>query len=77
MSLSCIFFGVMQKLSLPPFDDLKVGETVGLYVSKDGDLHFLVNGCDTGAAFHNLPTNVPLFVVVDVYGKAQQVSIVG
>ena len=65
-----------QVLEAVPLENLEVGDTVGLFLSREGDLHFSMNGFDLGAACHGLPTDIPLFVAVDVCNSTAQVSLV-
>jgi len=55
--------------------DLQVSDTVALFITEKGELQYVVNGVGYGVAC-KVPTDVPLFVVVNVCGRAKQVSIV-
>ena len=54
-------------------DQLGEGDQVGVLKTDTGNLHFYVNGEDQGVAAENIPDKV--FVVVDLYGKCCQVTI--
>jgi hypothetical protein len=53
----------------------KTGDRVGVMRKPDNSLHFFLNGRDIGNCFTAVP-NV-LYGVVDIYGKAEQVTITG
>ena len=49
--------------------NLKVGDTIGASIHKDGSLHLYLNGIDQGICWEDkLPTNQAMYGVVDVYG---------
>ena len=53
---------------------LKVGETIGCSVHKDGTLHYYVNGIDSGVSWDDkLPTNQTMYGVVDIYGRHKKI----
>ena len=55
------------KLSI---NDLKVGDTIGCSIHKDGKLHYYVNGKDRGVGWDDiLPTNQAVYGIVNVYGR--------
>ena len=53
---------------------LNVGDSVGCRVTKDGSLEFYVNGVSKGVGWENLPTTVPLWGFVDVYGRTAKIK---
>ena len=55
--------------------NLKVDDTVGVFVTAEGDLHFTVNEVDRGVAWRHLPTDRPLYVVINFFGYADQISV--
>ena len=55
-------------------DDLHVGQSVGLLATQDGDLHLFVDGKHRGMVWSGLPTDQPLWGVVDVYGKCAKIK---
>ena len=55
--------------------DLKVGDTIGCCIHKDGTLHYYVNGIDKGVSWDDkLPTNQAVYGFVDVYGYTRKIS---
>ena len=52
---------------------LKVGDTIGCSVHKDGTLHFYVNGIDTGISYDKLPTNYTIYGFADVCGHHKKI----
>ncbi|XP_013133372.1 PREDICTED: neuralized-like protein 4 [Papilio polytes] len=50
------------------------GDTIGLMRTSLGVLHFYINGEDQGPAAYNVPDQ--LYGIIDLYGRAGQVSIV-
>lgn len=55
-------------------DQLGEGDRVGVMRTSSGDLQFFINGRSQGVAATRVPPR--LFVVVDLYGKCAQISIV-
>jgi len=49
-------------------NDLHVGQSVGLLVTRDGDLHLFVDGKHREMVWSGLPTDQPLWGVADVFG---------
>ena len=60
----------------PCLDELPVGSTLGLMVGLDGDLSLFVNDKKYPARVR-IPNDIPLYVVVDLYMRARQVTILG
>ncbi|GAB0201214.1 neuralized-like protein 4 [Grus japonensis] len=58
----------------PNLDSLPAGTLLGLLVDGGGRLHLYVNGCDQGVAAGGVPA--PCYVLLDLYGQCQQVTIV-
>ena len=57
-------------------NDLREGDRVGLSLSKNGDLSFLINGRSQGVACRNIVSeDHNLFVVVDHYGGCVETRI--
>ena len=54
--------------------NLNVGDSVGCRVTKDGSLEFYFNGVSKGVGWENLPTTVPLWGFVDVYGMTTKIK---
>ena len=54
-------------------DSLSVGSRLGMMRSKEGGLHYTVNGQDQGVAIDSVPPNV--FAVIDLYGVCAQASV--
>ena len=53
--------------------DLKDINTIGVVVTEKGDLHLLINSNDVGVIWKDLPTDKPLWGIVDVYGQLKKV----
>ena len=58
-------------------DHLREGQTAGCRVSRNGKLHLYVDGVDRGFVWTGLPTQKRFWGLVDVYGKVQQIQILG
>ena len=54
---------------------LNVHDTVGVFVTAEGDLHFTINEVDQGVAWRHLPTDRPLYVVINLFGNTTQISV--
>ena len=49
-------------------------DTVGVFVTTEGDLHFTINEVDRGVAWRHLPTG-RLYVVINLRGTHEQISV--
>ncbi|CAM2110649.1 unnamed protein product [Caretta caretta] len=58
----------------PNLDTCPEGTVLGLLVDSSSCLHVYVNGMDQGVAAQDIPT--PCYVLVDLYGQCEQVTIV-
>ncbi|XP_067828157.1 neuralized-like protein 4 isoform X5 [Heptranchias perlo] len=58
----------------PNLDTCPEGTVLGLLVDNAHALHLFVNGMDQGVAAQDIPN--PCFVVIDLYGQCEQVTIV-
>ena len=63
---SKVFEGIML--------DLRVGQSVGLLVSRGGDLHVFVDGQHREVVWSGLPTDQPLWGAADVTGKCTKIK---
>ena len=54
--------------------ELEEGDTLGVLVTAEGDLHYTINEVDRGVAWSALPTNRPLYVVINLEGWPTQIS---
>ena len=52
-------------------DELTCGDTLGVLVTTEGELHFTINEVDQGIAWDTLPTDRPLYVVINLTKDAQ------
>ena len=68
-------FYFLQVYTGPSLESLTRGDTVGLYVNTDGELHFMVKGKDQGVAVDDIPIHKDIYVVADIYGQVKQISI--
>ena len=54
--------------------DLKVGDTIGCSIHKDGTLHYYVNGKDRGVSWDGkLPINEAVYGFVDINGRVTKI----
>ncbi|WAR14180.1 NEUL4-like protein [Mya arenaria] len=58
----------------PNLNSLQVGQTVGVLVDEDHNLHMYVDGLDQGIAARDVPT--PCHGLLDLYGQCEQVTII-
>ena len=54
--------------------ELHVGQSVGLLVTRDGDLHLFVDGKHREMVWSGLPTDQPLWGVADVCGQCVKIK---
>ena len=54
--------------------DLHVGQSVGLLVTRDGDLHLFVDGKHREMVWSGLPTDQPLWGAAEVYGQCAKIK---
>ena len=50
---------------------LKVGQSVGCCVTRNGELRYFIDGVDQNIVWTGLPINGPLWGVADIYGIAK------
>ena len=55
-------------------ESLKIGQSVGCMVNKQGELKYFVDGVDMGVAWTGMPTNRPLWGFADIYGLARKIQ---
>ena len=55
-------------------ESLRVGQSVGCMVNKDGELRYFINGVDQGVAWTGLPTEKPMWGFADIYGLARKIK---
>lgn len=55
-------------------ESLRVGQTVGCRVTKDGDLHYYIDDDDKGIGWSGLPTDKPMWGFADIYGLARKIK---
>ena len=65
----------MQKYVTWEDRQLKVGHTMGVFVTEEGNLHFTINRVDKGIAWRNVPTDHPLYVVINLGWSPTQISV--
>ena len=53
---------------------LKCGDTLGVFVTTKGELHFTINEVDQGIAWNTLPMDHPLYVVINLGSRPTQIS---
>ena len=54
--------------------DLSVGQTLGCMISKKGNLHYFLDGEDSGVVRRGLPTNKPLWGFADINATAKKIQ---
>ena len=65
--------GQERKMDLN-LESVRVGQTIGCSVNKDGELHYFVDGKDRGIGWTGLPIDVPLWGFADIYGLARKIK---
>ena len=55
-------------------ESLKVGQSVGCSINKEGELRYFINGVDQGVAWTGLPTDKPVWGFADIYGLARKIK---
>ena len=55
-------------------EDLHVGQSVGLLVSQDGELHLFVDGKHREMVWSGLPTDQPLWGAADLFGRCAKIK---
>ena len=55
---------------------LRMGQTVGCMVSREGELHVYIDGVDNGIVWTGLPTHKPLWGMADVFGCTKKIQLV-
>ena len=55
-------------------ESLKVGQSIGCCINKDGELRYFINGVDQGVAWTGLPTDKPVWGFADIYGLARKIK---
>ncbi|XP_023803457.1 neuralized-like protein 4, partial [Cyanistes caeruleus] len=64
----------IRDLPGPSLELLPAGTVLGLLVDGSARLHLFINGRDQGAVAGGVPS--PCYVLLDLYGQCQQVTIV-
>ena len=59
---------------LPNLDDLSCGQTVGLLVTTNGQLHLFLDGKHSKEIATGLPVDTPLWGVASVYGTCLMIT---
>ena len=59
---------------IPSLFDLTLGQTVGLLVTRSGELHLFLNRVHHKMIASGLPINTPLWGAVDVYGTCTKIK---
>lgn len=55
-------------------ESLKVGQSIGCCVTREGELRYFINGVDQGIAWTGLPTDRPMWGFADIYGLARKIK---
>ena len=55
-------------------ESMRVGQTVGCSVNKEGELHYFLDGEDRGIGWTGLPTDKPMWGFADIYGLARKIK---
>ena len=72
---SLYFHGLPVLQEYRSLGHLQTKDTVGVFVTPEGDLHFAVNEIDQGVACKRLPTRQPLFVVIQLFDENTRISV--
>ena len=54
--------------------DLKEGDSIGCCITRDGDWEIYIDGQKRAVGWHNVPTDKPLWGVVDILGIARTIQ---
>ena len=55
-------------------ESIRVGQTIGCSVNKEGELHYFLDGEDRGVGWTGLPTDKPMWGFADIYGLARKIK---
>ena len=55
-------------------ESLRVGQSVGCLINKEGELHYFVDGKDQGVAWTGVPIDRPMWGFADIYGLARKIK---
>ena len=55
-------------------ESLRVGQTIGCLVNKQGELRYYIDGQDQGVGWRGLPTDKPMWGFADIYGLARKIK---
>lgn len=55
-------------------ESLKIGQSIGCCINKEGELRYFINGVDQGVAWTGLPTDKPMWGFADIYGLARKIK---
>ena len=55
-------------------EDLKKNDSIGCCITKDGDWEIYINGWKRAVGWRNVPTDKPLWAVVDIFGDAKTIQ---
>lgn len=58
------------------FKPCDVGSRIGLFISSERELYFLVNGIQYGPCAKHIPKNINVYVALDLYGNTKQIKII-
>ena len=65
--------GQGQRLNIST-KDLKAGDSIGCYITRDGDSEIYINGQKRAVGWRNIPTDKPLWGVVDIWGDVNKIQ---
>ena len=54
--------------------NLEEDDSIGWRITRDGDWEIYINGKKRAVGWHNVPTDKPLWGVVEMYGKAKTIQ---
>lgn len=55
-------------------ESLRIGQTVGCSVNKEGELRYFIDGKDQGVGWTGLPLDKPMWGFADIYGLARKIK---
>ena len=70
-----IYHNGQNKVISIDIENLRVGQSVGLLATRDGDLHVFVDGKHRETVWSGLPTDQPLWGAADVWAQCAKIKV--
>eukprot|EP00731_Ephydatia_muelleri_P036687 Em0305g7a len=74
LSASTVHHGGQERRVDFNLESVNVGQSVACCISKDGELHYYIDGQDQGAGWTGVPMDRPLWGFADIYGLAKKIK---